>query len=1093
MKKIFSSLLLATLVLSVMAFAIPVKAAVVGTLEVSSPQFWGNAFIEVKLYDPDLINQDNVTIAYTVNNTSPAPMVLISPLRNGEFFGYFGNSSAPDSTIGAYGENYDIERANLGTYATITFKYMDSSPVGTVTTSVTYGEYKATSADITFDRSTLEYPMYGWMRIYIKDYDYNLNATSADTATNLNITFYYPNGTLIGNVTKDAIETGPATGIFMVDIAYTTKPSLFTGDINITGITSGTPIKVAYANETAEPFKWITLKSFPISLIVPDTFTTRGDLTITLRDPNLNLKTWEAESINGTIINTYVNVSIGNDWELLNLKETGKDTGEFSATLPVVIDTASGKQNDGVLQVEVGQTKATITYYFNGTTVKAETVSTLSTTPVKITTDKTMYKINATVKITITAPDLNDDKDNPNFFTITLPGNNDAIEDKDVKFRDQIVGKFTIKVNGLPARTDSGTTLTFVETGPDTGVFTGSLNLTEIIKYDNTALANGDTVDLIYYDCINKVTKTASFTIGVAPASISLDRTSYPVPKYAVGTVIYVTVNDTEANKDPSIIDTTTGYIDVYYYNGTIASSNSITLTETGPNTGIFTTGIFTGSIKFNESGIDINNPAFINGWIKALYFDPATNKNITAIATLVATDASITTDKTVVKAGDTLTITVVDPDMNFDSKKKDFVTVKYEYTAPDGTPVSGNLTLTETGVNTATFTKTITIGLDIKVKPATTIKFKYEDPTPSYITAASGYPTTPVTCTATVKVASFTGKLSIDKTEYGLGSKMIITVNDPDLNTDITSRESVNVTLRLGNGTDISVPLTEASDNSPIFNTTWEWPIDPKLIGMKFMIYYKDEADANGNTVFASVTGTIKSWDAEVSFEKPYYNIGDVVTVIVKDPDANKDPNMIETVKVTVTSDTDPIGQTITATETGPNTGVFVGRIQIIGAYESGKVYVKYGDTLYAKYTDPYPADYATTGKPKTFTGTAIVGVPVARPVPASAQKFVDPVTGTELTAGTVGKAIGLQATVKNVDVVSKPFTAVFKVKDAAGVTIYIAWISGTLAPGQELTPGVSWTPDKSGNYTVEVMVFKSLAEPTPFSDVISTTLTVR
>jgi len=364
----------------------------------------------------------------------------------------------------------------------------------------------------------------------------------------------------------------------------------------------------------------------------------------------------------------------------------------------------------------------------------------------------------------------------------------------------------------------------------------------------------------------------------------------------------------------------------------------------------------------------------------------------------------------------------------------------------------------------------------------------------PSYITAASGYPSTPVARTATVKVASFTGTLSIDKTEYGLGSKMIITVNDPDLNTDITTRESVNVTLRLGNGTDIPVTLTEAMvlivQYSILHGT---WPIDPNLIGMKFMIYYKDEADANGNTVFASVTGTIKSWDGQVSFEKQYYNIGDIVTVIVKDPDANTDPSKIETVTVTVTSDSDPIGQSITATETDVNTGVFVGRIQIVGAYETGKVYVKYGDTLYAKYIDPYPADYATTGKSKTFTGTAIVGVPVARPVPASAQKFVDPVTGAEVTAGTVGKAIGLQATVKNVDVVSKPFTAVFKVKDAAGVTIYIAWISGTLAPGQELTPGVSWTPDKSGNYTVEVMVFKSLAEPTPFSDVISTTLTVR
>jgi hypothetical protein len=1090
-----------------MAFAIPVKAAVVGTLEVSSPQFWGNAIIQVKLYDPDLINQDNVTITYSISGGPEKPMVLISPLKNGEFFGYFMNASncnnpsaapsgSPLSTIYQYFVQGNVTNPPYGSTSllvyydtltkgdTITFKYMDSSPVGTVTASVTYDQYVASAADITFDRDT--YPMNGWMRISIKDYDWNLDPTAADSVP-LNWSFYDPVRGVTYWLNTTATETGANTGVFRIETSYFTDANFAGYSFILTGISDGSAIKVTYTNETAPcPYKYITFKKFPVSLSVDPTFTTRGDLVITITDPNFNQKSWKAESLGdygGT--NVTIITDKGNDTAVVTaIKETDVNTGVFTVKVPVVI--GSPVTGDGTVQIVPGDSKVNIKYYANGT-LKAETTSTLSTTPVEITTDKTMYKKDATVKITITAPDLNDDINNPNFFTIALPNDNSTIENIKVDDNGQRVGNFTIKVNGLPARTDLGT-ITFVETGPDTNVFTGSLKLTEIIKYDNTTLANGDTVDLIYYDCINKVTKTASFTIGVAPASISLDRTSYPVPKYAGDTVIYVTVNDTEANKYPSIIDTTTGYIDVYYYNGTIASSNSITLTETGPNTGIFT-----GSKKLNELGIDLDNPAFINGWIKALYVDPATNKNITATATLVATDASITTDKTVVKAGDTLTITVVDPDMNFDSKSKDSVTVKYEYTAPDGTPVSDNFTLKETDVNTATFTKTITIGSDFKVKPGTTIKFTYDDYTPSYITAASGYPTTPVTRTATVKVASFTGTLSIDKTEYGLGSKMIITVNDPDLNTDITSRENVTVTLRLGNGTDIPVTLTEATANSPIFNTTWQWPVDPNLIGMKFMIYYKDEADANGNTVFASVTGTIKSWDGQVSFEKQYYNIGDVVTVIVKDPDANKDPNMIETVTVTVTSDTDPIGQTITATETGPNTGVFVGRIQIVGAYETGKVYVKYGDTLYAKYTDPYPADYADTGKSKTFTGTAIVGVPVARPVPASAQKFVDPVTGAEVTAGTVGKAIGLQATVKNVDVVSKPFTAVFKVKDAAGVTIYIAWISGTLAPGQELTPGVSWTPDKSGNYTVEVMVFKSLAEPTPFSDVISTTLTVR
>jgi len=115
-----------------------------------------------------------------------------------------------------------------------------------------------------------------------------------------------------------------------------------------------------------------------------------------------------------------------------------------------------------------------------------------------------------------------------------------------------------------------------------------------------------------------------------------------------------------------------------------------------------------------------------------------------------------------------------------------------------------------------------------------------------------------------------------------------------------------------------------------------------------------------------------------------------------------------------------------------------------------------------------------------------------VARPVPASSQKFVDPNTGAEKTSGTVGQAIGLQATVKNVDVVSKTFTAIFKVKDASGVTISISWVTGTLAPGQELTPGVSWTPSAAGTYTVEVLVVKTLAEPTPYSDIQTKTLTV-
>jgi membrane-bound inhibitor of C-type lysozyme len=132
-----------------------------------------------------------------------------------------------------------------------------------------------------------------------------------------------------------------------------------------------------------------------------------------------------------------------------------------------------------------------------------------------------------------------------------------------------------------------------------------------------------------------------------------------------------------------------------------------------------------------------------------------------------------------------------------------------------------------------------------------------------------------------------------------------------------------------------------------------------------------------------------------------------------------------------------------------------------------------------------------------KAFSGTTTVYLNVAiqraaRPVPASSQAFVDPNTGLPVTGGTVGTAIGLQATIQNADVVNKTFTAIFQVKDPVGVVIFISWISGTLIPGLSLTPAVGWTPSAAGSYTVEVLVVNTLSVPTPYSDKLTNTLIV-
>lgn len=1082
--------MLATLMLSVVAVAgvVPVRAATVGTLEVSSTQFSGTSLIYVRLYDPDLNfnagGYDTATITYSLGTNTSVPLVLNESLPNsGEFYAFLRDSGSTTTPANPpYGTNYPVYDLILYDGDQFTLTYSDQSPVGTVSVTVTYDTYTATASDISFDRASLEYPMNGYIRISVKDLDWNSQPTNVDQV-GLNISFYDPVKVATYWLNATATETGPNTGVFRIETSYYTDQTNFGGyTLNLTGIASGSAIKVTYTNETTPPYKYITFKTFSRSLSVDPTFTTSGDLVITVMDPNFDHKSWAKDDLGFGGTNVTITTDSGGDVVALTaaLKETDVSSGTFKATVPVVIGNVNS--GDSKLQIVVGDSKATIKYYANGT-LKAETTSTLSTTPASITSDKTMYRVNGTVKLTLTAPDLNDDSNNINFFTCAIPGGNATISSIDVLENNQAVGKLTIKVNGLTARGAQSQTLTFVETGENTGVFTASLDLSKIYNNVNETLANGDSVLVSYADQINGATTSATFTIGVAAASISLDRTTYPVPKDGSVT-IRVSVTDSERNTDASTIQTGTAYVDVYYYNGTLVNSNLVSLTETGPNTGVFT-----GSYILPQSGV----AAFINGWVKALYVDPSTNKNITATATLVATDAAISVDKATVKAGDKLTITVTDQDNNRDSKSTQSVNINYEYTDNNGNTQTGTWTLSETDVNTGTFTISKTIGSDIKVKPGSTMTFTYDDTSPSYVTATAGYPSSPVQLTANVEVASFTGTLSIDKSEYGLGSKMVITVNDPDLNTDITSAEQTTVTLRISGYADQTLTLNEENASSSVFTTTYTWnSTDTNLIGKTFQIYYKDATDASGNTVYAVVTGTIKSWDAVVSFDKNYYNVGDIATISVTDPDLNRNPSQIETAQVTVTSDSDPIGQTITVTETGVNTGVFTGKIQISSTFATGKVYAKVGDTLTAKFTDALPADYATTGKTKSFTGTAVVGVPVARPVPASAQKFVDPNTGAEKTAGAVGTAIGLQATVKNVDVVSKAFTAIFKVKDSAGVTIFISWVTGTLAAGQELTPGVSWTPSAPGTYTVEVLVIKSLSEPTPYSDIQTKTLTV-
>jgi len=1095
------------------AIAPAVHAGVAGTFTVSSIQFTAPGMIELKVVDADLnLNAsayDTATVTYSFGTNNTALTLNETLPNSGEFICYLGIAGAyilpANPPYGTIYNNYTIAAGTLTAGDEFDLSYADQSPVATTTITILYDVYESTATDISFDRSSGEYPMNGYIRLNLKDLDYNYDPTKADTV-GLNWSLIDPT---INNATwfnATFTETGVNTAIFRCEFSYYTDTTNFGGyTINIgTNVTAGNAVKFTNYNQTDAVFKYITMKNFARSFTVADSFTTNGDLTITVTDPNFNHKSWAKENL-GSFGATSVNVTTDGNVDLFNvtgnMKETDYNTGVFTYKMPVAIGAAT--LNDGTLQVSAGDSKATIKYYANGT-LELVTTSSWSTTQATITADKTAYRSTETAKITITAPDLNDDADNPNSATCIFPGVGNTLNSTTKVNENAVqVGNMTVTVDSLTAQSLGAQTLTFTETGVNTNIFTASLDLTKVGTSTGVALTNGDVVQVSYYDAINDGTQSVSFTIGVTAATVALDRETYPVAAPAIGAVSFkITVTDSDFNNATLIDTVTTCWWALYGSNGTIAGGFPITqvsLTETGANTAIFTK-----KVTFGPFGATQTN--MTNGWIKVWYTDPSTAENITAVGYLRVSDGSLTTNATSVQAGDVIKVTLTEADLNTYYGTQETPTVTFDYTNTAGTSVTGlMLTLTETGANTGVFEGTLTIGkpfvanTTIVPKPGSTITFTYKDWTPSTVTAAlPNFPTTATSYTKSVTMLSHTGTISLDKSEYGPGAKMTVTVVDADLNSDVTAKETIlaagqTLILRVSGVADTYYDLVEDSVSSSTFtNKTIQWAADATLIGKTFQVYYKDVTDASGNTVYAVATGTITSWDATVSFDKAYYSVGDVATVIVYNPDNNTDPTLQENIQTTVTSDHDPVGQTVTLTETGVNTGNFTGTIQVSSTIASGKVYAQTGDTLTASFVDKLPADYATTTTSKTFTGTAIVGIPVSRPVPASAQTFVDPNTGATVTSGTVGTAIGLQATVQNVDVVNKTFTAIFKVKDSAGVTISISWVTGTLVAGQSLTPGVSWTPSVAGDYTIEVLVVKTLAEPTAYSDKLTSTLTV-
>ena len=89
------------------------------------------------------------------------------------------------------------------------------------------------------------------------------------------------------------------------------------------------------------------------------------------------------------------------------------------------------------------------------------------------------------------------------------------------------------------------------------------------------------------------------------------------------------------------------------------------------------------------------------------------------------------------------------------------------------------------------------------------------------------------------------------------------------------------------------------------------------------------------------------------IALNSSKYACSDVASIRVIDCDLNTSNSTIQTVDVTIDSDSEPGGETVTLTETGPETAEFTGSIFLSETNSPGVLMVAHGNTVTATYID--------------------------------------------------------------------------------------------------------------------------------------------
>jgi hypothetical protein len=769
---------------------------------------------------------------------------------------------------------------------------------------------------------------------------------------------------------------------------------------------------------------------------------------------------------------------------------TGIST-DLRAFIPVIRFTAAFNPEEGNL-LELGNFSSTgvfvpfVSLVYRHTPVTKDTVTGIpSTVP-----SANLSSINLTGTFGFTAPDLN------MFWNV----------------RDNTTIFLNIQNTTFRLIPNGNATLNLTETGSNTGIFrnTSVMTLGHLFPDNATfVLPQGSSYNLTLYipkynvtgmprdtdpgfDAIN-----VTFTVGAPPPEptvrldLLVDRDFIPATvDYDIS--INVTIIDSTITSTANI--TFGSNLNATFYNYLSQPvKTTIPLSELFTTSSVVNISANTFSLYITIRGSLAFQPPFEvqNGYLNITYVSLGGAGVRTKIIPIRQVDVTMTVNGTQSLQGtfgQAINIAVLNPAANTNTSRIDEMRVRVL-----GANVP-TVVLRETAPNSGVFSAILRIGDDanISATPESTIQFVYVHNT-SMDTPFGSAVWLSKTVTATVKIISTPGVIVSPPDGFRTGPVGVlnITIFDPDRNRNIFSADNITFTIRRWDGSTLTFTATETGNNTGYFTVL----VDKSQIGSPanllrggvIQIVYSDPFTPMGPM---SVVATVRfsSVDAQVRLDKSFYLPGELITITVIDNDSVTNPSIIETITVTVTSTSDPLGIQVILSETAPGSGIFVGTVLVSNAsIDRGKprtIYANIGDTITVSYEDPFPADYAVTGRSKIFTATALVGQLLEKPISISPTLTISFLNGTPATTIVAGQLYLISVNLTNNNPTPVSFTVLFLVLDPRGTPVQIQFQSTTLAPGQSILIGFSVTFPSAGDYTVRIIVVKSLADQTALSD---------